>query len=864
MEQTVNDPAPDAGIRVLVLDDQDSMRRLLHRILTAEGCAVETVRNGQEGLQCLLRQDFDVAILDLRMPEMDGMAFLQEARKIWPWLGIIITSGYLDDRDIDKARRVGVTQFIPKPIENRLLLKAVRDEVAAKRAKTKVLGAQLFDQIQYQLGVLRQISEAAIQAQNLSQALRGLSLGIGRIMTCDVIGMLAVEADERLILLRLKQPQPKAVAARIIGELIARYRVLTARNLSVDMVRVEIEGVVREDPADVEVASLTTVPVITGGEVCGLLMLASLRADAFSVTDITFLYHAANHLSTFLAALTRMRQLAIRDPLTDLYNRRHLDAEGQRLFAMTKRYRTPMSVLILDIDFFKQINDQHGHQAGDQVIRETAALLRTLVRTSDIVGRYGGDEFMLLLPKSDTAGATQLAERILKQVRQTEFCKETRPLRLTLSMGIASFLPDDHVPSHEEILARADQALYEAKAQGRNRLCAWEDLQARLRAPPDAPGAEPAPGAGLSGRLLIVDDDPQMGRLLSRMLNPLGLRTELKSSADEGLTSLRDQPGRYDVVLTDLSLPGQDGFAFLSALDQLDPTLVRIVITGHATLDNAVAALRHGAYDFVGKPFVRDQLLAVLQRALQYRRLVVENQRYQQHLEDMIRAKNAEVIAALDELRRSYEFTLEALVAMLDAREFETRQHSTRVRDLTLLLATSMGFDGEALKDIGRGALLHDIGKIGIPDAILLKPGALNEDEWQVMRQHPTIGHAFLERSPFLQQAADIVLAHHERFDGSGYPRGLQGEAICLGARLFSVIDVYDAMRSPRRYKPAISAEDAVAEIRRLSGVHFDPAIVAGFLECQGKIENAGLWATSSAMAGERLAVGRYGETPGA
>ncbi len=852
-------PVPEvlslAGIRVLVLDDQDIIRRFLHRLLTQEGCLVESARNGQEGLQILLRQDFDVVILDLRMPEMDGMAFLQEARKIWPWLGLIITSGFLDDRDIEKARRAGIRHFIPKPIVADVLMRALREEVAAKQAKTRILGSQMFDRIQYQLGILRQISEAAIEAQNLSQALQGLSLGISRVLVCDVIAMLAVEVEERVVVLKLKGPQPKVVIGRVIGELIARYRVLTGKDLTVDQVRVEVEGQVLPDGAEPEIPSLTTVPVITGGEVCGLLMLAALRPDAFSVTDVTFLYHAANHLSTFLAALNRMRQLAIRDSLTDLYNRRHMDAELARLFSMTKRYRTPMSAILLDVDHFKQINDQHGHQAGDHAIREVADLLRGLLRTSDVVGRYGGDEFLILLPKADTAGALKLADRILRRARETEFCKAVKPLRLTLSLGLASFLPDDHVASHEDILARADRALYDAKVAGRDRVSTWEQAQARLQreasgtAEVDAVAAPLPAGESLGGRILLVDDDAAMGMLLARMLQPAGVQTEVRHTAAEGIALLQEKAGDFDVVLTDLSLPGQDGFAFLKAIEALDPALVRIVITGHATLDNAVAALRHGAYDFVGKPFVREQLLAVLKRALQYRRLVVENRRYQVYLEEMIRSKNAEVLAALDEIRRSYDFTLEALVAMLDAREFETRQHSVRVRELTLLLAGQLGIDGTALKDIGRGALLHDIGKIGIPDAVLLKPGAFTPDEFEVMKQHPSIGFAFLKGSSFLKPAAEIVLAHHEKFDGTGYPRGLRGEEICLGARIFAVVDVYDALRSPRRYKPALSAEASVDEIRRHSGTHFDPAVVEAFLACQERMEHVGMWSYAAAMA---------------
>jgi len=168
-----------------------------------------------------------------------------------------------------------------------------------------------------------------------------------------------------------------------------------------------------------------------------------------------------------------------------------------------------------------------------------------------------------------------------------------------------------------------------------------------------------------------------------------------------------------------------------------------------------------------------------------------------------------------------------------------------RVRDLTLVLARTMGIEGRQLEEIGRGALLHDIGKIGIPDSILLKPGKLTEDEWEVMRRHPVIGHRFLTNSAYLKTAAALVLSHHERWDGRGYPQGLAGEDISLGARIFAVIDAYDAMRSSRVYKHSVSMEKAVAEIRDKSGSQFDPSIVEAFLQCVTELEKIGRWSVS-------------------
>jgi response regulator RpfG family c-di-GMP phosphodiesterase len=208
----------------------------------------------------------------------------------------------------------------------------------------------------------------------------------------------------------------------------------------------------------------------------------------------------------------------------------------------------------------------------------------------------------------------------------------------------------------------------------------------------------------------------------------------------------------------------------------------------------------------------------------------------------MVRQKSASLSRALDELRHAYEFTLEALVAMLDAREHETAMHSSRVREMTLIVGREMGLRQGELDDISRGALLHDIGKIAIPDAILLKKGPLTEEEWAVMKTHPEVGYRIVSSSAHLRNAAEIVLAHHEHYDGSGYPRGLKGSQICLGARIFAVVDAYDTMRSRRCYKEPYSADHAVRQLKQHSGTQFDPGIVEACLLCQDRLETYSQW----------------------
>jgi putative nucleotidyltransferase with HDIG domain len=217
-------------------------------------------------------------------------------------------------------------------------------------------------------------------------------------------------------------------------------------------------------------------------------------------------------------------------------------------------------------------------------------------------------------------------------------------------------------------------------------------------------------------------------------------------------------------------------------------------------------------------------------RALERRRLLIENRHHRKKLEEEIRLRTFELNKTLHDVEESYKITLEAMVTALDAREHETQAHSQRVREYTITLAQQLGLKHGDLIQVARGALLHDIGKIGVPDSILLKPGKLDDEEWVEMKKHPQIGYNILKSIEFLSSAAEIVLCHQERWDGTGYPNGLAGSDIPLGARIFAIADTMDAMTSDRPYRRAMTFGAAWKEIRRCSGTQFDPYVVNAFL----------------------------------
>jgi response regulator RpfG family c-di-GMP phosphodiesterase len=303
----------------------------------------------------------------------------------------------------------------------------------------------------------------------------------------------------------------------------------------------------------------------------------------------------------------------------------------------------------------------------------------------------------------------------------------------------------------------------------------------------------------------------------------------LATNGQEGLDAFR--VGRPPLTVTDLKMPVMDGIGLLEGIRQEDGDAAVIVLTGAPDVKTAIDSLKLGAYDFIMKPVNVDELLFAAERALERRQFLIERREYHALLERRVEEATRELQAAYRQLQETYRATLEALGSALDSRDVGTEAHSRRVHGYALATARAYGVPDADLPDLGHGVLLHDIGKIGIPDAILLKPGPLTPEEWRTMRRHPEIGKRLIEGIPFLRGAIPIVYSHHEKWDGTGYPGGLDGERIPLGARIFSVVDAFDAMTFDRPYSKAIPFGAAYAEIKRCAGTHFDPAVVEAFLK---------------------------------
>jgi len=337
-----------------------------------------------------------------------------------------------------------------------------------------------------------------------------------------------------------------------------------------------------------------------------------------------------------------------------------------------------------------------------------------------------------------------------------------------------------------------------------------------------------------AARILAVDDELHVRTMIGATLERHGFDVQLAASGREALLILeRDD---FDLVLTDIVMQDGNGIALLDRIHGQQPQLPVVMVTAIHDISVAIDSMRRGAYDYLLKPFEREHLVSTVKRALDHRQALQDSHNYQQNLEQVVAARTEMLRQAMENLEHSYDVTLEALGDALDLKDSETEGHSKRVTAYTIALSRAIGIAPSQIKVIARGAFLHDIGKMAIPDEILRKPGKLTLEEQQVMREHCSRGYHMLRKIPFLSEAAEIVFSHQEHYDGSGYPSGLAGAEIPIGSRIFAVADTLDAITSDRPYRKARSFDVAREEILSYSGTQFDPGVVEVFLKIPNEL----------------------------
>jgi putative two-component system response regulator len=333
----------------------------------------------------------------------------------------------------------------------------------------------------------------------------------------------------------------------------------------------------------------------------------------------------------------------------------------------------------------------------------------------------------------------------------------------------------------------------------------------------------------MEDRILIVDDEEMICSILAQRLTREGYSCMTAHNGKEGLNHFYKDS--FSLIISDIKMPEMDGIELLKKVKAMHPNMLVIMVTAYPEIDLAVEAMRLGAYDFIIKPADLELVVLSVKKAFEKKRLEEEIEIYQKNLERLVEERTAKLQQAYRTLKKAYLDSVKVLVEAIDAKDPYTRGHSDRVRQMSLEIASQLGFTEERLEILEYGALLHDIGKIGIKDEILRKPGALSPEEHQAIQEHPLIGVKILEGVEFFKDKIPMIRNHHEHFDGKGYPDGLAGEAIPLEARIIAVPDAFDAMASLRPHRGIMPLEDILLELEKYKGKQFDPKFLEIFLQ---------------------------------
>lgn len=492
------------------------------------------------------------------------------------------------------------------------------------------------------------------------------------------------------------------------------------------------------------------------------------------------------------AANEKLVEEATTDALTGLPNHRafqeklHSYCQAQAACGVKS---STFSLLMIDVDYFKRYNDTYGHREGDFALKAVAKLIASNLRQDDLAARYGGEEFAAILANVNKYEARAIAERIRLSVAEYVFPRG----RLTISVGIAECPSDGTTPV--EVIEKADQALYHAKLTGRNRVVIWSS--SFVNSESDSGSAQD----GESRRILVLEHCVEGGISLP---NIESFTVDVAYNDKELLDLLR--ANRYSLALVVCKHGSAEDQRCLANITSMHPSLPTVFVLQEPSVEVSKAALQNGAWDVVQLPTDPAELVLIVERNLERAR--VEKSK--------LKNKDTDVLIQ----------AIEAMAAAIDARDAYTAGHSQRVTYIALAIADKLNLSSEERWALELAARLHDIGKLALPDSVLNKQSALNDDEWRAMKQHPVQGSRIVGAIKELSYVSQIIRHHHEMLNGSGYPDGLRGEAIPYLSQIIAVADAYEAMTSERAHRESLDPESALQELKRLSGVQYDPRIV--------------------------------------
>jgi|GEM_PF-1007104 len=596
-------------LRVLILDDDDKILRLLKVFLRQQGYTVVTAHNGREGLSHVMESSFDLIIVDVQMPVMDGIAFAEEVLRLWPWEHIVFCTGYMNDHVRAKARELGVRHILEKPLSFNTLedtIQQVRNPEDPLRGGLPA-GYSPEPGISCELSALREFSREALEHLHFGRTISGFADTLSHVIPCSAAGVFGVDGDYQTLCIQSGAPLDPAFQRDIIARMVDHFEVLSDSPLNAKPSPHVTVARKNAPPISRAGHDVLMVPVAGKQKLMGMLwvVLEGARTDT-PPPERKHVLLASHHLTTLLETVEHMRSVSLRDPLTELFNRNALEDAVERAWALAEIHGDTVGVLVLDMDDFKAVNDACGFAAGDRLLRDVASLITERMASPAMVFRTGGDEFLALLPRVRESEVDPMARELLQRITALRPRKTDGELTISATVGIALGGKEHGVTSSAQLVECAEQALFAAKQRGGGSVSSWSKLR---NAGELTYNRHP---------VLVVDDDPQVALLIKRMLNPNMYEVTGALSVAEAV-SLLEKGQKFQVILTDLALPHQDGTEMMRLADEFDPDMVKVVISGNISRDSDKQLRQQGAFDIIQKPFDVTTVRSVLAKSIDKR-----------------------------------------------------------------------------------------------------------------------------------------------------------------------------------------------------------------------------------------------------
>lgn len=777
---SVLDVCTSGRAKLLVVEDDPQSAKILMASLSTEEFCATWLRNAENVALVVEDQKPDLIICDILLPGVDGIQLTRELREKPSTQAVpilLVTS--LDDRKvISRGLEAGADDVLIKPIhalELRTRVKSLlRNRSAAEELRVRGDSASSF--------VHTENNDVDVRSKSIEQPREDYQPNQPTV--------LLVEDDQkelRRLSLHLQEVGARIITANNIQSAIRAFEEQRVDLAVLDLLLPDGVGFSLIEHIQRTVRHfLVPIPVLVVSGMAAVqdrVKALELGADDFIVKGFDALEFRAR-VQRLLRKKQKLDQLsldydklvtqAVTDSLTGLRTHGFLKDTLQNQVECGRRYGWPLSVLFLDIDHFKAINDQHGHGTGDEVLRMIGGTIRRTIRGADVAVRYGGEEFVVVLPHTDRQEAESLAERLRCAIAERGGIRLSSggKVNATVSVGVATF-PKDASDS-TTLLQYADKAMFMAKRAGRNRVVGYQVSELTAHDQP---------------QVLIADDDPRNLRLLEAYLGSAGYRTIRAMDGQEAIAVARHE--RPDLIVLDGMMPRVSGFeACRQIKEDHDLRLIPVLlVTALGGREDRLRGIESGADEFLTKPVDKVALLSRMRALLRTKRTT--------------------------DLLEDAEIVIFALARAVESRDPSTGGHVERVSRYAAMLGRAAGLAESQIEGLRRAGVVHDIGKIVIPDNVLLKPGKLTAEERKLIQSHVEVGYELLRPMRTFTESLPAVRFHHERLDGSGYPLGLRNEQVPVTAQILAIVDVFDALTTDRPYRVAMTHPEAFCELRK-------------------------------------------------